>query len=132
MDHFENEIDKKRNEELRYVKLAAVFICIMITSLYFYPSVLSSTVMATDIALGNSIDLATTFTILVLLDLIRNPIRIIPILFYGILEFKVAMRRIEALLNLQEVTDDCLVEQISDVRSDLSISIEKQSFSWGV
>lgn len=114
------------------MKLAACYICIMITCLYFYPSILSSTVMATDIALSNSIDLATTFTILVLLDLIRNPIRLLPNLMYGVLEFTVAMRRIQKLLDLQEVPQECLVQQIADDLTDFSISIDKQSFSWGV
>lgn len=78
LDFFEKAIDKRRNQELKQIKYYFYGAVFFISSLYFFPSILSSVVMSTFIGTGHTIDLPTTFTILVLLDMIREPIRQLP------------------------------------------------------
>lgn len=58
--------------QIKYYFYGSIF---FISALFFLPSILSSVVMATYIGSGHTIDLSTTFTVLVLLNLIRDPIK---------------------------------------------------------
>ena len=55
---------------------------VMVTSLYFFPSLLSAVVIATYIGLGNTLDLDIAFTVMTILNLIKEPLRSLP-MFVG-------------------------------------------------
>lgn len=104
-----------------------------VTALYFFPSILSSVVMATYIGTGHTINLSTTFTILVLLDMIKNPIRLLPYFISSFIQFQVSMVRIQKFLDIKEVPFESIVAQDPSLQEqDLAVSIKKKSFSWGV
>jgi len=53
----------------------AVWLALVIASLYFFPNVLSSVCFSTYIGVGNEIDLSDAFTVMVFFELIKDPIR---------------------------------------------------------
>lgn len=67
---YEKEIQKRREDELGKIKTLMYGWAFMITSLYFFPSILSSVVLSTYIGTGHTIDLSTTFTVLVFFNMI--------------------------------------------------------------
>ena len=54
----------------------------VVTSLYFFPSLLSAVVFAVYIGLGNTLDLDIAFTVMTILNLIKAPLRALP-MFIG-------------------------------------------------
>jgi len=60
-------------------KVIAVWLALIITSLYFFPNILSSVVLAVYIKTGHTISLATAFTVLVFFDILKEPIRQLPL-----------------------------------------------------
>jgi ABC-type multidrug transport system fused ATPase/permease subunit len=103
------------------------------SALFFLPSILSSVVMATYIGTGHSIDLSTTFTVLVLLNIIKEPIKQLPYFLQSFISFRVSMKRIQQFLDIREVPLDCLVSAHANlVENELAVKISKKSFSWGV
>lgn len=72
IEYFEEGILSRREAELKEMKKAFYRGSAPMRASYnFFPSILSSVVLATYIGTGHEIDLATTFTILVLLELIK-------------------------------------------------------------
>jgi ABC-type bacteriocin/lantibiotic exporter with double-glycine peptidase domain len=72
---FQEEVQKRRVHEFKMYKVIAVWLALVITSLYFFPNILSSVVFSTYIGTGHRLDLATAFTCLVFFDIIKDPIR---------------------------------------------------------
>jgi len=93
-DVFQTEIQARRVYEFRKMKSIAIWLTAIIASLYFFPQVLSSVVFSTYIGTGHDIDLATAFTVLILFDLIKNPLRQLPLFFSSFIQVMVAIRRI--------------------------------------
>lgn len=89
----------------------------------------SSSLLITHLGLGNSIDLATTFKVFALVNGIRGPIGHLTWFVPHFNRFEKKMRQIQKFLELKEVPEECLVDQIQD--SEHTISIDKNSFSWG-
>jgi len=93
-DSFQEEISQRREQELvmfRKLNLIAVFV---IASLYFFPQVLSSVVFSTYIGTGHYIDLSKAFTVLIFFELIKNPLRSLPMFVSFFVQFLVSMRRL--------------------------------------
>lgn len=84
---YEQEIRKRREAELQRNKVLMIGWALMITSLYFFPSILSSVVLSTYIGTGHTIDLPTTFTVLVFFNMIQGPIRQLPMFLGQFIEF---------------------------------------------
>jgi hypothetical protein len=67
-EQFEDAIDEKREEELKiYWKRLLVSMC-SITSLYFFPQILSTVVFSTYIGTGHTLDLATAYTVMTIFN----------------------------------------------------------------
>ena len=77
-DIFEKEIQQRRINEFKIYWKLAYYLAAFITSLYFFPNILSSVVFSTYIGTGHPIDLATSFSVLVFFDLIKDPMRQLP------------------------------------------------------
>ena len=54
----------------------------MVTSFYFFPSILSAVVFSIYIGLGNTLDLEVAFTVITILNIIKDPLRTLP-MFVG-------------------------------------------------
>jgi hypothetical protein len=86
-DIFEEEIQARRVYEFKKYRAIAVQLALIICSLYFFPNILSSVVFSTYIGTGHSLDLATSFSVLVFFDLIKEPIRSLPLFMSSFIEF---------------------------------------------
>lgn len=67
---------------------------ISITMLYFFPQVLGAVVFSTYIGSGHTLDLGVAYTVLTILNLMKEPIRWLPMFIGQLIEFLVAMNRI--------------------------------------
>lgn len=113
-------------------KVIAIWLAFVITSLYFFPNILSSVVFSTYIGTGHRLDLATAFTCLVFFDIIKDPIRQLPLFISSFIQFKVSMNRIQRYIDITEVPFECLVNKQDVSESNPAISITSSSFSWGI
>lgn len=91
---FEKEIKKRRESELKMFRKIAFWLTIIISSLYFFPQVLSSVVFATYIGNDHYISLSTAFSVLIFFDLIKEPMRQLPTFISSFIQLLVSMRRI--------------------------------------
>ena len=91
---FQAKVQKRREYEFKKYRAFAVTITLIITSLYFFPNVLSTVVFSTYIGTGNNLTLAKAFTTLIFFDLIKEPIRQLPTFLSEFLELLVSMKRI--------------------------------------
>ena len=99
-DTFEERVSKKREDELKSMKKAFFVTSIVIWSLYFFPQMLRPVVFTTYIGLGNTLELKTTFTIMIFFNLIEVTIDLL-IYFIGTFELRAfVLRRLG--------TDSCL------------------------
>lgn len=69
-------------------------VAFLITAVFFFPNLLSSTVFAVFIGTGHKIDLATAFSVIIYFDLIIDPMINVPMMISSFFEFNVSMNRI--------------------------------------
>ena len=100
---FANMISEKRVQELKVLWKRFYYGNATVTSLYFFPSMLSAVVFSVYIGLGESLSLQTAFTVLTVLDLIKSPLRTLPNFVGSLIEFQVAMTRIQNFILVSEV-----------------------------
>ena len=93
-DIFAQMISEKRVLELSILKKRFYYGNATVTSLYFFSSLLSAVVFAVYIGLGNTLDLDIAFTVLTVLNLIKEPLRTLPRFVGNCIEFQVSMSRI--------------------------------------
>ena len=103
IDSFENEIQKRRRNEMKSMKKIAIWLTLLIASIYFFPNILSSVVFTTYIGTGHTIDLATAFSVLVFFDLIIEPMINLPLFISVFVDFRVSMKRIQDFLSTKEI-----------------------------
>ncbi|CDW87468.1 abc transporter [Stylonychia lemnae] len=136
---FMKRIGEKRENELSALRRAFFVSCFIVTSLYLFPQMLSPVVFTTYIGYGGKLDLKTTFTILTFFNLIKEPLRSVPLFFGELAETLVSMRRIQKFLKSDEINSS-IVSQTDvkyqllisqDINNEDSINIEKGNFSWG-
>lgn len=75
---FKEEIQKRRVHEMRVYWRLAIWLALIITGLYFFPSILSSVVFSTYIGTGHPINLATSFSVMIFFDLLQQPLQQLP------------------------------------------------------
>lgn len=107
---FEDEIVKRREHELSMYKRIAFWLALIITSLYFFPGILSSVVFTTYIGTGHQIDLASAFTVLVFFDLIKEPLRQLPLFVSQFIQLVVSMKRIQEYIDSDEIDQAMLIQ----------------------
>ena len=76
---------------------------VLVTNLYFFPQILIAVVLAFYIGFGNTLSLDLAFTIIVILNLIKDPLRSLPLFVAQLIEFRVSMQRIQSYLMVEEV-----------------------------
>ena len=131
-DVFEKEIQERRKREVQMFKRMAWVNSFMISSLYFFPSVLGSVVFSTYIGTGHYIDLQTAFTVMIFFGLIQDPLRQFPLFISSLLQLVVSMKRIQEFLEADEIDQTKIVAVTpTDHSIESAISISKHSFSWG-
>ena len=124
-------ISEKRALELSILKKRFYYGNATVTSLYFFSSLLSAVIFAVYIGLGNTLDLEIAFTVLTVLNLIKEPLRTFP-RFVGLcIEFAVSMTRIQEFIHVDEVNPS-MISHIPQEETQDSVAIrEGSNFHWG-
>ena len=95
MDIFADLIKEKRAKELEVLRRRQHVMVGMVTTLYFFPAILSAVIFSFYIGFGNTLELDVAFTIMTILNLIKAPLRSLPDFIGNFLEFQVSMTRIQ-------------------------------------
>ena len=66
----------------------------MVTSLYFYPAILSATIFTVYIGTGHILELSAAYSIITVLNILTEPLRAMPLFLGQLIEFRIAMQRI--------------------------------------
>ena len=77
-DIFKHMIAEKRVPELNMLKKRYILSILNISSLYFFPSILSAVVFSIYIGFGNTLSLEIAFTVMTILNLVKDPLRSLP------------------------------------------------------
>jgi ABC-type multidrug transport system fused ATPase/permease subunit len=81
----------------------SIWVALIITSNYFFPNILSSVVFSTYIGTGHQINLATSFSVLVFFDIIKEPLRQFPLFLSSFVQMMVSMKRIQSFIETKEI-----------------------------
>ena len=105
---------------------------LVVVSLYFFPQILSAVVFGFYIGTGHTLRLDIAFTVITILNMIKDPLRSLPMFVGSAIEFMVSMRRIQAFMNVDEV-NTTIVKIIDKEETNNAIEIIPGSnFHWGV
>ena len=96
-------ISERRAEELAILWKRMRISQVLITNLYFFPQILSAVVFSFYIGFGGTLDLDVAFTVITILAMIKDPLRALPLFLGQLIEFRVAMRRIQDYLLVEEI-----------------------------
>ena len=130
-DIFANLISEKRIAELNILKKRMAYSTTVVTSLYFFPLMLSAVIFAVYIGLGNTLDLDIAFTVMTILDLIKGPLRSLPMFVGQLLEFQVSMGRIQEFIQVDELNPTVIRSIPHDETQDSVAIREGSNFHWG-
>ena len=129
---FSETIKSQRVEELIWLWHRYINGMVNVTTLYFFPAILSAVVFAFYIGTNHYLSLDMAFTISTLLNMIKDPMRTLPMFTGSMLEFLVSMRRIQAFLLVDEINPS-IISRVNREETPYSIEIKKGSnFHWGV
>ena len=90
----EDKIKDKRNDELKILRQDNLVSYFIVTTLYFFPQILGAVVFTVYIGAGNKLDLGTAFAIMTVFNLMKDPLRLLPMVIGMAIQFMVSMRRI--------------------------------------
>lgn len=91
---FKRLISERRTEEMEILWKRFRISQILVTNLYFFPQVLSGVIFSFYIGFGGTLSLDVAFTVITILNLIKDPLRALPLFIGQLIEFRVSMRRI--------------------------------------
>ena len=91
---FTRIISEKRQLELSILWKRFQISQLLITNLYFFPQILQAVVFSFYIGFGNTLRLDIAFTVITILNMIKDPLRALPLFVGQLIEFRVSMCRI--------------------------------------
>ena len=100
---FKRLISERRTEELKLLWRRMRISHLIITNLYFFPQILQAVIFSFYIGFGNTLSLDIAFTVIAILNLIKDPLRALPLFVGQLIEFRVSMRRIQDYLLVDEI-----------------------------
>ena len=103
VDIFEDQIKQKRYWELK-AQLGKFHLgMIGIAFVVLFPQLMSTLTIIAFIWMGNTMEISTAFTVKLLFNQIRDPMRSFPLFISQYLEFRRAMSRIQEFLTCDEI-----------------------------
>lgn len=106
------------------------------SSLYFFPASLQAICYTFFIGFGGRLSLGVGYVVLNVFNMIRDPIRMLPLFIGFAVEFAISMRRIQEFLLLDEINETIVDSSAIGARGpkpDLSFEIKPGSnFYWGL
>lgn len=109
---------------------------LIVSSLYFFPASLQAICYTFYIGFGGTLSLGVGYVVLNVFNMIRDPIRMLPLFIGFAVEFAISMRRIQEFLLLDEINEtivDRSAISSGGPKPDLSFEIKPGSnFYWGL
>lgn len=91
---------------------------------------MSAAIFAVYIKFGDGIDLGTAFTVLTVLNLIKDPLRSLPLFVGQFIEFTISMQRISDFIMVEEINES-IVQKLDHEVTQESVDIRRGTFHWG-
>lgn len=113
---------------------------LIVSSLYFFPASLQAICYSFYIGFGGTLSIGVGYVVLNIFNMIRDPIRMLPLFIGFAVEFAISMRRIQEFLLLDEINETIVDrstiatrEQTRGPKPDISFEIRPGSnFYWGI
>lgn len=128
---FLTSINEKRVEEQAVSWIRANLFVWVLALFNLWPLLLQGVSIVAYIGFGNTIDLATVYTVITLFNVLRGPVSMLPWFMGQLIEFLVSMKRIQRFLLCQEIQMRDMITQRGS--PDVAVSITNPgAFHWGV
>ncbi|KAG5870301.1 hypothetical protein JTB14_023086 [Gonioctena quinquepunctata] len=130
--HFIGLITKVRDQELKYLKGRKYLDALCV---YFWattPVIISILTFATYVLMGNKLTAATVFTSMALLNMLISPLNAFPWVLNGMTEAWVSVKRIQKLLDLENLDLEKYYQVIdgNDLKDNIEIAVSEGDFHW--
>lgn len=129
---FERLIAERRADELRVLWRRMRVSHFIVTNLYFFPQILQAVVFSFYIGFGNTLRLDIAFTVIAILNLIKDPLRALPLFVGQLIEFRVSMRRIQDYLVVDEINDSVVARKNREEMTEAITVRESSAFHYGI
>ena len=83
------------------------------------------------IGFGGTLELDVAYTVIAILAMIKDPLRVLPLFLGQLIEFRVAMRRIQDYLLVEEVNRSMVVQVPSESTTDAIFIRDGSAFHYG-
>ena len=103
---------------------------LVISSLYLFHSSLSPTVFSVYIAAGNKLDLGIAYSVMTVFNIIKQPLRLLPMFIGMAVEILVSISRIQKFLECDEI-EPRIKKLTAGESTDNAVTINDAYFSWG-
>ena len=100
---FEKRIQEKRANELQMQLSKFHLGMIAIAFTFLWPQLMSTLTLSAFVFFGNSLDLSTAYTIKIIFNYVKDPMRMLPIFISQLVEFRLSMYRIQEFLLCDEI-----------------------------
>lgn len=129
---FKRLISERRAEELKLLWRRMRISQLIITNLYFFPQILQAVVFSFYIGFGNTLSLDIAFTVIAILNLIKDPLRALPLFVGQLIEFRVSMRRIQDYLLVDEINQTTVAQLQREETNEAVLIRDGSAFHYGV
>ena len=77
---------------------------------FLFPQLMSTVTIVVFVYLGNDLDLSTAYTIKIIFNYVRDPMRMFPLFISQLIDFRLAMTRIQEFLVCDEINESLLLK----------------------
>lgn len=132
VERFMDKANETRNKELRILfKRLLLWVCNIAFFVVAYPILACSIFITADLWFGFAISVPYAVAILKVLTSLQASTRRLPFFIGQVVEFLIAMDRIQSFLLCDEIEKDLMIEHTKSPQTEHSISIQEGSFYWG-
>ena len=124
---FEQAVDEERARELKLLRRYVGYQSLLLSLFFAVPTLASVVVLSLYAGLGNELTPATSFSVIVLFNLLVGPFGVIPFAFSSYVESWVSAKRLQAFLDLPEVTPRPVEASVCDERRPVATSTAEPS-----
>ncbi|KAK4754038.1 hypothetical protein SAY87_002142 [Trapa incisa] len=130
-EKFKNSINSRRDEEFKWLKESQIKKTYGTALYWMSPTVISSVIFLGCILLGSApLDAGTIFTVLAVLRIMSEPVRMIPEALSALIQVKVSFDRINTFLLDNEIQSDRVVTTFQSSSTGMSVEIASGTFTW--
>ena len=121
---FKRQIAENRAQEVDVLKQKFRLSRWTISSLYFFPQILTITVFSFYVGFGHTLALDVAFAIIAILNIIKDPLIAVPLFSSQLYEFKGHMKKLQEFLLVDEINRTLITKELKAVTPN-SIQIKE-------